>query len=78
MVIVASQAAKRAKPDIKIIVEAVDNSNLVAVDYFDAMDAAGATPYWDVIATHNYLLNDYEYPERTGFAQALHGFGSMA
>ena len=67
LVIHASQAAKRIKPDLKIIIEAVANKSLDVVPFFDAVDAAGATPHWDVLAMHNYWLNSTDFPERTNY-----------
>lgn len=65
----AATAAKRVKPDLKIIIEAVANRNLDVVPFFDALDTAGATPYWDILAVHNYWLNSREPPERTPFTK---------
>jgi hypothetical protein len=67
LVIHASQAAKRVKPDIKIIIEAAANPALDVIPFFDEVDAAGATPYWDVLAIHNYWLNNRDFPEHTNF-----------
>lgn len=74
LVIHAAQAAKRVKPDIQIIIEAVANRHLNVIRFFDAVDAAGATPYWDIIAIHNYWLNNRDYPERTPFVQVYRDF----
>jgi len=67
LVIHASQAAKRVKPGLKIMIEAVANPALEVIPFFDAVDAAGATPFWDVLSIHNYWLNSREVPERTNF-----------
>lgn len=70
LVIHASQAAKRIKPDIKIIIEAVADRHHDAVVFFDAVDAAGATPYWDILGVHDYWMNSANYPERTKYLPA--------
>ena len=67
LVLHASQAAKRVKPDLKIIIEAVANADLNVLPFFDAVDATGATPAWDVLGVHNYWLNSRDCPERTPF-----------
>ncbi len=67
LVIRASQAAKRVKPDLKIIIEAAANTWLDVIPFFNEVDAAGATPYWDVLAVHNYWLNSKDFPERTNY-----------
>ncbi len=67
LVIHASQAAKRVKPDIKIIIEAVADKSCDVIPFFNAVDAAGATPYWDILGVHNYWMNNANYPERTNY-----------
>ena len=67
LVIHASQAAKRVKPDLKIIIEAAANPALDVLPFFNEVDAAGTTPFWDVLAIHNYWLNNKDYPERTNY-----------
>jgi hypothetical protein len=67
LVIHASQAAKRVKPDLKIIIEAAANPALDVLPFFNEVDAAGATPFWDILAIHNYWLNNRDFPERTNF-----------
>ncbi len=67
LVIHASQAAKRIKPDLKIIIEAAANPALDVLPFFSEVDAAGATPFWDILAIHNYWLNNRDFPERTNY-----------
>jgi hypothetical protein len=67
MVIAASQEAKAVKPGLKIVIEAVDDVHNDPSPFFDAMHSAGATPFWDVIAIHNYWLNSSTPPERSVF-----------
>ena len=73
LVQIASQAAKRAKPDIKIIIEAVSiewpNIRYDAISFFDEMhqNTPGYFSSWDIAAIHNYYLNNRDYPERTEF-----------
>ncbi len=67
LVIHASQAAKRVKPDLKIIIEAAANTWLDVIPFFNEVDAAGATPSWDILAIHNYWLNNKDFPERTNY-----------
>ncbi len=67
LVIHASQAARRVKPDLKIIIEAAANPALDVLPFFNEVDAAGATPFWDILAIHNYWLNNKDFPERTNY-----------
>lgn len=67
LVIHASQAAKRVKPDIKIIIDTVADIAQDVIPFLNAVDAAGATPYWDINGIHNYWLNNTNHPERTSF-----------
>ena len=67
LVIHASQAAKRVKPDLKIIIEAAANPSLDVLPFFNDIDAAGTTPYWDILAIHNYWINNRDFPERTSY-----------
>jgi hypothetical protein len=63
----ACRAAKRSKPDIKIIIEVVANSHEKPFEFLDEVQKAGALPYCDVVGIHNYFLNNSDYPERTEF-----------
>jgi hypothetical protein len=71
LVKIASQAAKRAKPDIKIIIESVScrwpNIYYDAISYFDQVQKSDSSLDWDIIAIHNYLFNNTDFPERTEF-----------
>lgn len=67
MVMHASLAAKRTKPDIKIIIDTVADSVQDIFVFLDRVHASGATPYWDINGIHNYWLNNTNYPERTPF-----------
>jgi hypothetical protein len=67
LVIHASQAAKRVQPGLKIIIEAAANPALDVLPFFNEVDVAGATPFWDILAIHNYWLNNRDYPERTNY-----------
>ena len=67
LVIHASQAAKRVKPGLRIIIEAAANPSLDVLPFFNEVDAAGAMPHCDVLAIHNYWLNNKDFPERTNY-----------
>ena len=64
---IASRAAKRAKPDVKIIIEAVAGDHHKPFEFLDEVQKASALPYWDIVGIHNYLFNNADFPERTGF-----------
>ena len=64
---IAYQAARRAKPDIKIIIEAAATWEKNPVDFFDAVYKADDSSYYDIIAIHNYRFNDANFPEKTQF-----------
>jgi inosine-uridine nucleoside N-ribohydrolase len=71
LVKIASQAARRAKPDIKIIIEAASSRwptiYYDAVAFFDQVHKSDPCSDWDIIAIHNYMFNNTDFPERTEF-----------
>ena len=66
---IACRAAKRSKPDIKIIIEVVASGRSYAkpFEFLDKVKKAGVLPYCDIVGIHNYLLNNADFPERTEF-----------
>ena len=72
LVDIACVNAKRAKPDSKIIIEAVavrwsDTIYYDPFPFFDQVHKSYPSSDWDIVAIHNYYFNNTNFPERTEF-----------